>query len=164
MQADAVLISRLRKYPLGGITELLHADDECAAGEGGGMNAEAGVHLAGVDALPPGASATQRNRLLCETMSIMEVVQQQRDRDLLQLSELEDASEWPTHGSHRFARHPESSRSKGVQAHGRILAHSVPSRADTALRALMISYSCYLIETLLNLYCQVPWGRFQAST
>ena len=55
------------------------------------MNAEAGEHLAGADALPPGASATQRNRLFSETMSIMEVVQEQRDRDLLQLSELEDA-------------------------------------------------------------------------
>eukprot|EP00904_Undaria_pinnatifida_P009801 jgi/Undpi1/5951/HiC_scaffold_2.g01225.m1 len=55
------------------------------------MDAEAGGHLAGADALPPGASATQRNRLFSQAMSVMEVVQQQRDRDLLQLGELEDA-------------------------------------------------------------------------
>ena len=91
VQADAVFIFRLRKGLLGDITELLHADDECAAGEGGGMDAEAGGHLAGTDALPPGASATQRNRLFSQAMSVMEVVQQQRDRDLLQLGELENA-------------------------------------------------------------------------
>eukprot|EP00904_Undaria_pinnatifida_P008389 jgi/Undpi1/4680/HiC_scaffold_18.g08034.m1 len=91
VQADAVLIFRLRKGLLGDITELLHADDECSAGERDGMDAEAGGHLAGADALPPGASATQRNRLFSQAMSVMEVVQQQRDRDLLQLGELEDA-------------------------------------------------------------------------
>ena len=62
MQADAVLIFRLRKGLLGDITELLHADDECSAGERDGMDAEAGGHLAGADALPPGGSATRRNR------------------------------------------------------------------------------------------------------
>ena len=63
VQAYAVLILRLRKGMLGDITELLHADDECSAGERDGMDAEAGGHLAGADALPPGASATQRDRL-----------------------------------------------------------------------------------------------------
>ena len=91
VRADAGFIFRLRKGLLGDITELLHADDECAAGEGGGMDAEAGGHLAGADALRPGASATQRNRLFSQAMSVMEVVQQQRDRDLLQLGELENA-------------------------------------------------------------------------
>ena len=57
VQADAVLIFRLRKGLLGDVTELLHADDECSAGERDGMDAEAGGHLAGADALPPGASA-----------------------------------------------------------------------------------------------------------
>ena len=55
------------------------------------MDAEAGGHLAGADALPPGGSATQRYQLFSQAMSVMEVVQQQRDRDLLQLGELEDA-------------------------------------------------------------------------
>ena len=91
MQADAVLIFRLRKGLLGDITVLLHADDERAAVEGGGMDAEAGGHLPGADALPPGASATQRNRLFSQAMSVMEVVQQQHEQDLLQLGELENA-------------------------------------------------------------------------
>ena len=47
VQADAVFIFRLRKGLQGDIIELLHANDECAAGEGGGMNAVAGGHLAG---------------------------------------------------------------------------------------------------------------------
>ena len=91
VQADAVFIFRYRKGLLGDITVLLHADDECAAGAGGGMNAEAGGHLAGTDALLPGASATQRNLFVSQAMSVMEVVQQQRDRDLLQLGVLDDA-------------------------------------------------------------------------
>eukprot|EP00904_Undaria_pinnatifida_P008635 jgi/Undpi1/4901/HiC_scaffold_19.g08253.m1 len=55
------------------------------------MNAEAGGHLAGTDALLPGASATQRNLFVSQAMSVIEVVQQQRDRDLLQLGVLDDA-------------------------------------------------------------------------
>ena len=90
VQADAVFIFRLWKGLLGDIIELLHADDECAAGEGGCMNAEASGHLAGADALMPGASATQPNCFFSQAMSVTEVVQQQRDRDILQLRELDN--------------------------------------------------------------------------
>ena len=68
VHSDAVRIFRLRKGLFGDIIELLHADDECAAGEGGDKEAEAGGHLTGADALPPGGSATQHHRLFSLAM------------------------------------------------------------------------------------------------
>ncbi|CAN0498563.1 unnamed protein product, partial [Laminaria digitata] len=56
-----------------------------------GGDAEDGAHPAGADALPPQASATQRNRLFNQAMAVMEVLQQQRDRVVLRLIELENA-------------------------------------------------------------------------
>ena len=91
VQVDAKLVLRLRKPLLGEITEVLHADDGCAVGEGGGGDAEVGAHPPGADKLPPEVSATQRNRLYNQAMAVMEVLQQQRDRDLLRLIELESA-------------------------------------------------------------------------
>ena len=91
VQMDAQYILRIRKAMLGDIAELLHTDDECAVGEEGGGDAEDGAHPAGADALPPQASATQRNRLFNQAMAVMEVLQQQRDRDVLRLIELEHA-------------------------------------------------------------------------
>ena len=85
VKTNADFIFQLRKYLFRNITELLHTADECLVSGGDGGGAEAGEHPTGKDALPLEASSTQRDRLFQQAMAITEVLEQQRDRDLLQL-------------------------------------------------------------------------------
>ena len=111
-------------------------------------------------------------------MSVMEVVQQQCDRDPLQSGELEyvkqvaDTTEATASLATQkavkakvFKHMDEASRIRlrfsllvqvirgGVLIPQTVCYSTVPLRTDTALCALMILYLCSFIETLFNLYC-----------